>query len=129
KLAGYLKAASLAALIASSNASANDLGVIGATYPVIERDLVEVIQERLRQKMEAGELDDLHQGMVEGAKDYVRRPPGVVLPRAHKYRALEISPQYTLDQDIVDAEGKILFKAGTQVNPLEIKPLTKVLCF
>ena len=36
---------------------------------------------------------------------------------------------YTLEKDITDADGKILFKAGTKVNPLEVKPLTKTLCF
>lgn len=126
---GYLRAASLVALIASCNATAKDLGVIGNTYPVIERDLIEVIHERIQQKTESGELDALHQGMTDRSKEYARRPPGVALPRAQEYRAIEVNPLYTLEKDITDADGKILFKAGTKVNPLEVKPLTKTLCF
>jgi len=128
-LVGYLAAASLVALIASCDASAKDFGVIGKTYPIIERDLIEVIHERIQQKKESGELDALHRGMAERSKGYARRPPGVALPRAEEYRVTEVNPVYTLEKDITDADGKVIFKAGTKVNPLEVNPLTKTLCF
>jgi conjugal transfer pilus assembly protein TraW len=126
---GFLKIASLAALFACCEAPAKDLGVIGTAYPVIERDLIEVIQERLRQKTQSGELAALNQAMLDRAKRTARRPPGVALPRAKDYRAVALNPVYTLDKDLTDAEGKLLFKAGTPVNPLEIRPLSKTLCF
>lgn len=119
----------LVVLIASFDAAGRDLGVIGNTHPIIERDLIEVIHERIQEKTESGELGDLHDGMTNNAKGYAKRPLGVDLPRAEEYRAVEVSPLYTLEKDITDAEGKVLFKAGTKVNPLEIKPLTKTLCF
>lgn len=116
-------------LIASFDAIAKDLGLIGPSYPIIERDLIEVIHGRIQKKIEAGELDALHEGLIEDSKNYAARPPGTALPRAEVYRAVEINPVYTLEQDIIDADGKVLFKAGTQVNPLTLKPLTKMLCF
>lgn len=68
KSVGYLKAASLVALIASCNAAlAKDLGVIGKSYPIIERDLVEVIHERIQQKTESAD---------QGALFYRRGRPG-----------------------------------------------------
>lgn len=127
---GYLKVALLVVLIASSDdVLAKDLGRIGPSYPIIERDLIEVIHERIQNKIEAGELDALHQGLIEDSKSYATRPSGVTLPRALVYRAVEINPVYTLEQDITDGDGKLLFKAGTQVNPLHYKPLSKMLCF
>lgn len=126
---GYLKIALLVVLIASFDATAKDLGLIGPSYPIIERDLIEVIHGRIRDKTEAGELDALHQELIEDSKSYASRPSGVTLPRALVYRAVEINPVYTLEQDITDADGKLLFKAGTQVNPLHFKPLSKMLCF
>ena len=129
KLAGYLKKTLLVVLFVSCNAFASDLGVIGKTYPIIERDLIDVIHERIEEKTKSGELDELHQGMKDRSKEYASRPPGVGLPRATEYRAIEVNPVYTLEEDIVDAEGKVLFKAGPKVNPLEIRPLTKTLCF
>ncbi|WP_223825622.1 type-F conjugative transfer system protein TraW [Candidatus Enterovibrio escicola] len=128
-MAGYLQTASLAVLIVSCDAVANDLGVMGKTYPIIERDLIDVIHERIQEKTKSGELDELHHGMKDRSKEYARRPPGIDLPRAKEYRAVEVNPVYTLEDDIVDADGKVLFKAGTKVNPLEIRPLTKTLCF
>lgn len=113
----------------SSLVFANDLGVIGKVYEITERDLLEVMHERMNQKMESGEMDQIYKGMQDDFKQYAMRPPGIKLPRATEYRATEISPLYTLDRDIVDADGKLLFKAGTQVNPLEVNPLTKALCF
>lgn len=129
RLVGYLSLVLSVALIASFNASAKDLGVIGKTYPIIERDIIDVMKERLKKKVDSGELDAIHKGLVDRSKDYVRRPPGVALPRAQEYRGIEISPMYTLDKDITDADGKVIFKAGTKVNPLKIYPLTKTLCF
>jgi len=128
-LGGFLKIASLVALIASFDVIAKDLGVIGPSYPVIERDLIEVIHERIQQKTASGELGELHNGLKDRTKNYAKRPPGVSLPRALEYRAVEINPVYTLDKDITDADGKVIFKAGTKVNPLEVNPLTKTLCF
>lgn len=108
---------------------ARDLGVIGPTYPVRERNIVELIQERLAEKQASGEIDGIHQHMADQAVSYVKRPPGRSLPRANEYRASSFSPVYVLDRDIRDATGKLLFAKGTTVNPLRIKPLTKILCF
>lgn len=119
----------MVALIASFDSFSKDLGVIGKTYPIIENNLIETIHKRLASKQKNGELDEIHNGMKQRAKNYVSRPTGVFLKRATEYRAVEINPVYTLDKDIFDADGKLLFKAGTKVNPLEIKPLTKILCF
>lgn len=120
----------LVALIAFSSASyATDFGTLGKTYDVAERDLVDEIKEKLRKKQESGELDQLNQAMVGSAKNYVHRPPGLSLPRAIEHKVSMLDPVYTLERDITDADGRLLFTKGTQVNPLRVKPLTKTLCF
>lgn len=125
-----MKVILLAVCIAFSSAAwCRDLGVVGETFPIIETDFIEMIQERLAEKVENGELDALHEGMKKQAIDYTRRPVGADLPPAREYRAVEINPVLTLDHDITDAEGKVLFQAGTQINPLHARPLTKWLCF
>lgn len=131
-MVGYLKTGLLAGLIVSFSGTislAKDLGVIGSSYPIIERDLIDVIHERIQQKTVSGELDALNQGMADRSKNYAKRPPGVILPRATAYSAIEVNLVYTLEKDITDADGKVLFKAGTTVNPLDVRPLTSVLCF
>ena len=120
----------LVALIGfSSQSIAKDLGVIGPTYSILERDLVELIRERLTEKTASGEVARLNEELRNRGRNYAAKPPGSKLPRAVEYSATQIDPVYTLDRDITDASGKILFFRGTKVNPLEIKPLTKTLCF
>ena len=116
-------------LLGSFSLGAKDLGTIGTTYPIIERDLIEVMMGRAQEKIDNGELDELHDEMRDNTKQYVKTPPGISLPRTVQYRAVEINPVYTVPQDITDANGKVLFKAGMTVNPLEVKPLNKMLCF
>lgn len=128
-LAGLMKAALLVVCIVFSNAHAADLGQLGKTYPIIEPDLIDTIKAMLAEKQANGELDALHDDLRENGKEYVRRPPGKPLPRATVYRAFAIDPTYTLANDIKDAEGRMLYKAGFTFNPLHIKPLTTTLCF
>lgn len=113
----------------SNGVLATDLGVIGTVYPIKEKNLIEHIRDKLVQKEQSGELVQLHGKLKDQAVAYAKRPGGISIPRAGAYRALEINPTYTLDRDITDADGNVLFKAGTQVNPLDIRPLTKALCF
>lgn len=109
--------------------ASEDLGQLGKVYPVIERDMVEVIKERISEKQKSGELDTLHKTLQSKGKEFVRRPVGKKLPRAGAYRSFLVDPSYTLERDIKDADGNILFRKGYTFNPLEIKPLTKTLCF
>lgn len=116
-------------LFACSSAQARNLGALGPTYPIQERNLIEVMQEKMAEKQANGEINAIHEHMAEQAVNYVKRPPGMSLPRAVERRVSSFSPLYVLDRDIRDADGKLLFAKGTTVNPLKIKPLTKVLCF
>jgi conjugal transfer pilus assembly protein TraW len=128
-LAGFLKVALLVACTASFSASANDLGQMGKTYPIAESDLIETIKAKLAERQASGELDALNKKWQNDGKQYVRRPPGKALPRATEYRAFAVDPTYTVPNDIKDTDGKVLYKAGFTFNPLQVKPLTRTLCF
>jgi conjugal transfer pilus assembly protein TraW len=127
--AGLLKIVLLVALFVCFKAQARDLGVIGPHLPIIEEDLLVVIERRLQQQQDSGALAQKQAVLLEQAKAYARNPVGVDLPRADVYRIVPINPRYTLQQDILDEHGAVLFKAGTQVNPLAIQPLTRMICF
>ena len=129
QLVGFKKIALLVLLTASFNLTAKDLGVIGKTYPIKEKDMIEAMKEVAAEKIANGDLEQLNREMEETGKQYVKTPPGTFLPRATEYRATEINPVYKLLEDITDANGKVIFKAGVEVNPLEVKPLGKTLCF
>lgn len=121
----------LAALIAccSAFAQAEDLGRIGNTYPIAERDLIEVFKARAQARVEDGTWGKAMDEQKEKLKAYVQRPIGKRLPRALEYSVRYFDPSVVIEQDIADAEGKILVAKGTRVNPLEYRDYSKTLCF
>ena len=95
---------------------AKDLGTFGATYSISERDAVEEMQERARQ-VDWGKLFD-KRANTEKLKNY--RPKDLlVLPRALQARARMVDISYTLDFDIPDEKGNIIYPAGFTFNPLD----------
>ena len=60
----------------------------------------------------------------------VRQPQPVHgLRPAESARTFHVDPSFTLDRNIVDASGRLLFPAGTRKNPLEIVSLSRRLLF
>lgn len=109
---------------------AEDLGTVGPTYDIAERDLIEVIKDKLSRMERTGELarmqDDYRRRVVDG----IERPkpiPGI--RPTETTRTFYIDPTRTLDRNVVDEEGKVLFAAGTRVNPFDYDRMSKTLLF
>ena len=128
KLTWFLAIASSAVLIGSFS-HAHDLGVIGPSYAILERDLLDVIHERLAQHRHSGLLDEHRRKLGERARRYITRPVGIRLPRTQTYRSRAVSLEFITTEAIIDGRGTILYPVGTRVNPLVFQPLTKTLCF
>lgn len=116
-------------LFFSVSSFSSDYGVVGEVFTIKERDLIEVMKEEAQKKVDDGSVDILNKQFKKKSLSSAKRPEGIMLPRADKYRVTQIIPRYTLDRNIKDEKGNILFKKGTVVNPLDIKPLTKTVCF
>lgn len=119
----------LVGLIFCSKAFASDFGVIGKTYPIRENDLIQAMQKRMAEKVKNGEFKTEIDKLKQRSQQYVARPKGVKLPFAKQYSAVKIDVQYRLPADIRGADGKLIYKQGTVVNPLEIYPIRKGFCF
>lgn len=91
---------------------AKDLGVVGKVYPIAEKSALEEIKER------AANIDwGKHLSKIK-PEDY--RPANKVsLPRATKPSVRMIDMTYTLDMDIPDGKGGILYPRGYTFNPLD----------
>lgn len=93
-----------------------DLGTVGATYQIVERDALEEIENRAK-KVDWGKLFDKDKN-EQRIKNY--RPNSLVaLPRAKERRVRFVDLSYTLDVDIPDANGNILYPKGFTFNPLD----------
>ena len=86
------------------------LAAVGPVYPVVEPDLVEELRERalavdlaaIRQEAGRYQPASLHQ-----------------LPRARVSRRFAVDMTYTLEQELRDGEGRVLYPQGFTFNPLE----------
>mgnify|MGYP003438908282 FL=1 len=111
-------------------AQATNLGTIGPTYPVAEKNLLDVIMARLRAKEASGELKRHEQEARDRAAYAVNNPrPVDGLRRAQAARTFYFDPTFTLQSNVVDSAGAVLFPAGTRKNPLEVVSLSKHLLF
>lgn len=112
------------------SAHAEDLGTVGPTYEIIERDLLKVIQDRFRRMEKTGELARMQGDYKRRVVDAIEQPkpvPGILAAQAA--RTFYIDPTWTLDRNVVDEKGAILFPVGTRVNPFDFDRLTKALLF
>ena len=128
-----LAAAALGVVTVAGNpfpATAKDLGVRGATWPVAEPDLLAAIEARLRGMERSGELARLERTARADARARLEEPdpvPGIA-PATEKRTRL-IDPSITVARDIRTPDGTLVAAAGTRVNPLERMTLARDLLF
>ena len=118
------------ALAAPAEATAKDLGVRGATWPVAEPDLLEQIESRLLEMERSGELARLEQEARANARRKLEEPdpvPGIA--PAMRERTRWFDPAITVARDIRTPDGTLIAAAGTRVNPLERTTLARDLLF
>ena len=119
-----------ALLIVGGKAGAVDLGTIGPTYEIAEPHLLAFIEQRLREKERSGELQRLAEAARARGIDTVRQPPPVEgLRTTERPRTFYVDPSFTLDRNIPDPLGRLMFAAGTRKNPLEVVSLSRHLLF
>ncbi len=110
-------------LFPMGRASAVDLGVAGKTYPIAERDAAEELKERVRsvnwQKM-------LEKNGIERIRRY-KPDTAQSLPRATEDRVRMVSMNYTLEFDITDGKGNVIYPKGYTFNPLDFMTYTRTI--
>ncbi len=126
----FLLAALGFALALMAHASAKDLGVRGAVWPVAEPDLLAQIEARLGELEASGEMARMRREAVERARQRIEAPArieGIAAARVRRTRLFD--PSITVDRDIRTADGTLIAARGARVNPLDARPLTRDLVF
>lgn len=125
-----LLASLLCLSVIPSYSLASDLGVVGPTYEIVERDLIEVMKDKFRRMEKTGELAKVQDNYKKQVLDAVEKPkpvPGI--KNTETAQTYFVDPTWTLDRNVVDEKGTLLFPSGTKVNPLDYAPLTQQLLF
>lgn len=107
-----------------------DLGCYGETFPIQEVSLLDVIRHQLKGLVDSDSLDQHQKLIQERMVHRIQHPSSVegLKPTTHP-RAFTLDPTFVLDQDIKDAQGRILYPQGTKINPLHYVSLSKPLLF
>jgi conjugal transfer pilus assembly protein TraW len=105
-------------------AALHDLGTFGATYPVVEKDAIEEIKEKAsktdwRKHFDKKKIDEAVKGY---RPDHIAR-----LPRATQDRTFRVDMTYTIDFDVTDGKGGIVYPKGYTFNPLDYIEFPNVL--
>lgn len=114
----------------ASPTAARDYGQLGTVFPVVEPDLLAVIETRLAAMQANGRLAQMQRRLAERTVGLVKRPPPVRgLGHADARRSWVYDPTITVDRDIGDGKGHIIIRAGSRVNPLDTVSLRQSLVF
>jgi len=94
--------------------SARDLGKIGNTYSIVEKDALAEIKERAK-NVDIGRYKNQLGNKI---KNY-RPNDAPLLKTAHSDSSFTVDLTYTLDFDITDGRGNIVYPKGYTFNPLD----------
>lgn len=110
----------------SNTVFAKDFGNRDANYPVAEESILLMFQKKFAEL----DLKKEEERMRSIAEERVRNPAPVsgIMP-AKETREFWHDPTYILTEDAVLPCGRVLYKAGTRVNPLDYMNLDRRLFF
>ena len=107
-------------MLTTPAAHARIVGWQGVTYPIKERDMLEVIQERAA-KIDMQALETRVRNEIREQAETFRAADAVAgLPPAREPRQYRVDLTYTVPQDVTDVKGNVVYPAGHKVNPLKI---------
>jgi conjugal transfer pilus assembly protein TraW len=112
-------------------AAAKDLGVYGATFRVIEPDLLSVLLAKLKAAEASGKMAELNRAFAARVKAKLNRPPPVAgIAHTVRPRSWLFDPSVTVPQDFADQNGRVFARKGDVLNPLDRLPgFNRVLIF
>eukprot|EP01037_Dinobryon_pediforme_P013635 gene13635-13750_t len=94
-----------------------DYGVVGATFEIIEEDLLEVIGQNLRKLNEDGSLQKHQQKIALEVQEKIKRSKAVEgIQHTKEPRSFTYDPSITVPYDLKDHQGKVFHAKGTKVE-------------
>ena len=109
------------AVLVASAANARELGTVEATYAIAEKDA------RVEIEQKAKSIDWSKVIKRKPIEEYNGPEDRMSLPRAARDRSFPVDMTYTLQIDIPDGKGGILYPKGYTFNPLDYISFAKTL--
>ncbi len=129
-LSGVLACALLVGPLSAGSAEARDYGRLGAVFPVLETDMLAMIEGKLLAARADGTLARMQRDWAAKTEAKVRRPvPVRGVSTTTEPRRWTHDPSITVGKDIRDANGRVIVARGTHVNPLDHVRMRQSLVF
>lgn len=96
-----------------------NLGQYGHVFEIIETNMLDFIYERLTHLEKTGALEKLKSEAISRVKQSMVRPHATKLPTTTKPKTFYYTPSFTLQADIVDYQGRVLYPKGTTYNAMD----------
>jgi len=109
-------------LLTSFSVLAKSLGVVGVVFPIAEMSFLALIESRMANLSKNGALEAIEKQWVADVSAHANRPEPLHINRATKNNTHYYYPIAMLSRDILDANNRVLFKKGTQINALSRLP-------
>ena len=107
-------------------AFSKDFGVHGSIFEIKEEGFLSLIQRKLK----LIDIEKEQKKMLEIVKIRIEEPTRVAnIKRTQKAQTYSYDPSYITEEDIILPDGRVLYPAGTKVNPLDHMNLDKKLIF
>ena len=104
----------------------NDLGTVGAVFPITERHIIDVLKEKLQSEQGRALLQDFEKKLKNVMVDETYLPKSVlVITPTPEHTSYLFNPAVSFAQDVFDHKGTRFYKAGETVNPLDHITLSK----
>lgn len=118
------------ALTSAAPVMAQHLGVHGSLWEIQEEDAVGYIKRRVGDLVKDGTVGKMQEEGAAKIKDAIlHQKPIPGYSNVAKAQIRYFDPSVTLGKDIMDASGRVLYPAGTRVNPLMYGGLSKRIIF
>lgn len=109
---------------------ARDYGQQGTVYPIVEQDFLKEIMAKLKVMEQNGKLAEFNNKVKKQMVDSVNKPKPVAgITNTKIAKSWLFDPAVHLNNDLADQNGRVFYKAGTKVNPLDHISLTRTLIF
>jgi conjugal transfer pilus assembly protein TraW len=107
-----------------------DHGVVGTTFEILEEDLLEVIESKLKKLEGERNLQKHQEKIAKQAQKKIKCPKPVEgIKHTKEPRSFIYDPSITVPYDLKDYRGAVFHEKGTKINPLDYKSLSKPLLF
>ena len=121
----------LSVMIISMNymSYAEDLGVVGKTYPIAEPDMIEWIKAKADTMIKNGQWQQIQNKAILKAKNQINNPAPIVgITDSIENKTWYYKPMIQVKSDLTDTRGHIIAKVGLY-NALKYKPFDTQLLF